>query len=306
MGKYSPEYITKMKRAPMTLSFVRQAIKDRAILEARVISCDADNTLTLELGKNILGRIKLSELEYHYDEHEAKEVSAVSKIYKHIKFIPLSIDKENGLYIVECSRKQSQKECFDNYIKNLTVGDVIDAQLIRVTKYGAFCDIGCGIAALLPTNNISVTHIVDPVQALRYVYSLRVVVKSIDENYRIQLTHKELLGTWLEESSKFSKDDVVYGTVLSVEDYGIFVRLSQNLSGLADISDIKVNTGDTVSVRVTFIKEESMKIKLSIISKIDDDEGEHMSFKYKDNISHIKEWHYSTPTAKKQIDSYFS
>lgn len=305
MGKYSPEYITKMKRPPMTLNFINQAIKDKAILEARVISCDAENTLTLELGKNILGKIKLSELEYNYDEHETKPVAATSKVYKHIKFIPISVCSDNGIYIVECSRKQSQKECFDNYIKNLSVGDIIDAQVIRITKYGVFCDIGCGITALLPTNSISVTHVVDPVQALRYVHSMKVIVRSIDNDYRIQLTHKELLGTWKEEVSKIAQDEVLFGTVLSVENYGVFVRLSQNLSGLADIPNIDVKTGDTVSVRVTYIKEENMKVKLVIINKVDNDEGEHMSFKYNDVGSHISEWHYSTPNAKRQIDSYF-
>ncbi|MFR0768418.1 MAG: hypothetical protein ACLSHO_01295 [Dysosmobacter sp.] len=53
------------------------------------------------------------------------------------------------------------------------------------------------------------------------------VVKVFDrENRRITLTHKELLGTWLENASRFSEGDTVQGTVRGVMDYGCFVELA--------------------------------------------------------------------------------
>ena len=307
MGRYSPEYMTRHINEPMTLPFITQAIKDGAILEARVISCDADYTLTLDLGKNILGTIKIDEFEFSVNEHKVNTHSAEYSIYRHVKFIPLSITKNNGIYTVECSRKKAQEICFNNYIKNLEPGDIIDATITRINRYGVFCDIGCGITALLPTNNISVTHVIDVNAFLKNVHNLKVIVKSIDENYRIQLTHKELLGTWKEEVENIHRGDIICGTVLSVEEYGVFIRISQNLSGLADVSALELNTGDKVLVRVTLIKEESMKVKLVIISKVDDDNEklEVTQFNYRIKDSHINEWHYSTPTAKRQISSCF-
>ena len=84
--------------------------------------------------------------------------------------------------------------------------------------------------------------------------------------------------------------------------------MSQNLSGLADSTPIELEINDKVLVRVSFIKEENMKIKLAILSKLDKqaDEKIRNHFNYKVEGNHISEWHYSTPTAKKQIDSYFS
>ena len=309
MSKYSPEFLTKMKREPMSLNYILQAIKDRGILEAQVVKCDSNNTLTLNLGNNITGIIELDELEYNYDGRKTKAVSAISKINKHIKFIPLSVEKqEDKSYIVKCSRKEAQKECFDNFIKKLTPGDIIDSYIIKVMKYGIFCDIGCGIVALLPTNNISVTHIVDADKTIWFNHRLKVVVEEITEDYKIQLTHKELLGTWEEEASKFNEDDVVRGTVLSIEDYGVFIRISQNLSGLAEIPSYSIEVGDTVSVRIVGIKPESMKIKMLIIEKLEsvhNSKPEYMRFEYKIKSGHIKDWVYSTPTAKKQIESHF-
>lgn len=305
MSKYSPEFFTHMKREYMSLNAVKQAIRLGAILEARVIRCNQDNSLVLDLGKDIVGIINFDEVEYHPDKSPIKPASATSKVNKHIKFIPLEITKEDDKYIVKCSRKQVQEKCYNEYISKLLPGDVIDAYALKIVSYGIFCDIGCGIVALLPTNNISITHIVNPIDELKGISTLKVVVKSIDDNYKIELSHKELLGTWEQESEKFKQDDVVCGTVLSIEEYGVFVRLSQNLSGLAEKTDIELVPGDTVLTRVQCIQSKNMKIKLSIISKEDNTQIEHTKFKYYITDSHISDWKYSTDTAKKQIESHF-
>lgn len=305
MSKYSPEYMTHRNREEMSLNAIKQAIRMQSILEARVTKCDSDNNLTIEIGKNIIGIIPFSELEYHPDGTPIKPASATSKVNRHIKYIPISIRKEDDLFIVDCSRKQVQKICYDNYISNLTPGDVIDAYVLKIMNYGIFCDIGCGIVALLPTNNISVTHIVNPAIELRDISTLKVVVNHIDENYRVELTHKELLGTWEEEVTSFNEDDVTYGTVLSVEEYGVFVRLSQNLSGLADVTELELKPGDLVSVRIQSIQNRNMKIKLTIIDKVGTATDKPMRFKYYITEPHIKDWVYSTATAKKQIESHF-
>lgn len=305
MSKYSPEYMTHRNREEMSLNAIKQAIRMQSILEARVTKCDSDNNLTIEIDKNIIGIIPFSELEYHPDGTPIKPASATSKVNRHIKYIPISIRKEDDLFIVDCSRKQVQKICYDNYISNLTPGDVIDAYVLKIMNYGIFCDIGCGIVALLPTNNISVTHIVNPAIELRGISTLKVVVNHIDENYRVELTHKELLGTWEEEVTSFNEDDVTYGTVLSVEEYGVFVRLSQNLSGLADVTELELKPGDLVSVRIQSIQNRNMKIKLTIIDKVGTATDKPMRFKYYITEPHIKDWVYSTATAKKQIESHF-
>lgn len=305
MSKYSPEYMNHRNAESMSLNAVKQAIRMESILESRVKKCDSNNNLILDIGKNIIGIIKFEELEYHPDGTPIKEASATSKINKHVKYIPISIRKEEDVFIVECSRKQVQKICYDNYISKLTPGDVIDAYVLKIMNYGIFCDIGCGIVALLPTNNISVTHIINPTIELKGNSVLKVVVKNIDENYKIELTHRELLGTWEEEASEINEGEIIYGTVLSIEEYGVFVRISQNLSGLAGTTNIGIKVGDLVSARIQTIQNKNMKVKMTILEKVGTMEDIPMRFKYKIKDSHIKEWVYSTPTAKKRIESYF-
>jgi len=312
MSRYNPEYLTEMKREPMSINFVKQAISDNAVLEAKVIKCDDNYTLTVTLGKDINGVIPFNELEYTEEGKELKPVSAMSKVNKHIKFIPESVDKlDDGTYLVQCSRREAQKECIENYISKLKPGDVIDARALRVVGYGIFCDIGCGIVALLPTNNISVTHIVNPEAILSGITRMKVVVQDNTNPFKVQLSHKELLGTWEEEISKFKEGDIVSGVVLSVEKYGIFVRLSQNLSGLAEPTEINIQAGDLVSVQILSIKPDNMKTRLNITERIEiEDEKEaiearKLKFNYYITEGNIKKWIYSTETAKKHIESNF-
>lgn len=309
MGKFSPEYMERIHRNSISIGLLKAAIKNNTILESRVVKCSSDNELTLDIGDGIIGIIPFNEVEYKPDHSEIKKAAVTSKINKHVKYIPLLM-KENsdGTIVVQCSRRLVQKMCYESYISNLRPGDVIDATVTKVVNYGIFCDIGCGIIALLPTNNISVTHIVNPVEELKDLYKLKVVVKSITSDYRVELTHKELLGTWEEEAAKISEGDLLCGTVLSVESYGVFIRISQNLSGLAELDEsrgITLKTGDVVSVNVLSIQSKNMKVKLGILSKLEDQQPMPLTFRYTTDITHISKWVYNTETAKKRIESIF-
>ena len=83
----------------------------------------------------------------------------------------------------------------------------------------------------------------------------------------VDLTHKELLGTWLENAAAFSPGDAVQGIVRSVRDYGLFIELTPNLSGLADYRE-DAAPGDRVSVYIKSIRPDTRKIKLQIIQNL--------------------------------------
>ena len=98
----------------------------------------------------------------------------------------------------------------------------------------------------------------------------KVIIKAIDEDNRVTLTHKELLGTWEENAEVFSVGETVSGIIRSVENYGIFIELAPNLAGLAELRDDRraffdLKAGNSVSVYIKSIIPEKMKIKLVLI-----------------------------------------
>ena len=94
------------------------------------------------------------------------------------------------------------------------------------------------------------------------------VVTDIDVTAcRFYLTHKELLGTWLENAASFAPGEAVPGIVRGVKEYGVFVELTPNLSGLAEWRG-DVLPGDRVSVYIKSIRPDTRKIKLQIIQDL--------------------------------------
>ena len=233
MNKYVPEQLNKLAFATYNLTQVKDAIDNGDILEAAVTRCSEDLEIEVNLGIDIVGKLPFSELEYIINDRQPKAVTALSKVGKTIRFKVLSITKKGEKYECLLSRKQAQEECYNNFITKLKPGQVINAVPSHIEDYGVFCDIGNGIIALLPTNNISVAHLRNPKRDLRGVIKFKAVVKSIEDG-RITLTHKELLGTWDENASKYKDGDTVPGVVREVKDYGVFVEITPNLVGLAD------------------------------------------------------------------------
>ena len=121
---------------------------------------------------------------------------------------------------------------------------------------------------MLPMEQISVSRISHPKDRFRVGQKILAVVRSIDPSqHRFTMTHKELLGTWLENASWFRPGETVSGIVRSVKEYGSFIELAPNLSGLADVRE-DLSPGESVSVYIKSIRPERMKIKLQLIEKL--------------------------------------
>lgn len=111
-------------------------------------------------------------------------------------------------------------------------GLVIPAQITHLAPFGAFADIGCGVVALLPLASISTAHIRHPRERFAMGQRIFAVVQEFDRAARrITLSHKELLGTWLENAADFRPGDTVTGILRGKHPYGQFVELTPNLSG---------------------------------------------------------------------------
>ena len=102
------------------------------------------------------------------------------------------------------SRRMAQEKCMEEFISARQPGDIVNARVTHLENFGAFADIGCGIISLLPIDAISISRIDHPKERFYVGMDIRVAVKSLD-NDRITLTHKELLGTWDENTAHVSK-----------------------------------------------------------------------------------------------------
>ena len=307
MKKYYPEGIIfeskANKKAMESISNLRESFFAEKMLEGKVTMCDREHNLYVDLGV-IQGIIPREECAIGISDGSVRDIAIISRVNKPVCFKIIDfMDDEQGVRTAILSRRQVQEECTENYINNLVPGDIIDARITHNETFGSFCDIGCGIPALLPIDSISVSRIPHPSVRFSVNTVIKAVVKSIDNQGRVTLSLKELLGTWEENAENFKAGQTVGGIVRSIEKYGVFIELSPNLAGLAEYtSDVK--EGDSASVYIKSINPEKMKIKLSIVDSFPEN-SEPVPFRYYYDGNHIDNWQYSPQKSSKIIESIF-
>ena len=260
---YPPEGLTPA--GSYTLAELRSAMESRTVLEGTVQRCDADLNLYFQLG-SVSARIPKEEVTAPWISGADRDIAVLSRVGKVVCFTVDAVTADaKGAPQAVLSRRKAQEAAMEEMLRKLKSGSVVAGRVVRTEPFGAFVDIGRGIVALLPTEYISAARIRHPNQRFRVGQKILAAVKTFDRAAkRITLTHKELLGTWLENASRFSVGDTVRGTVRGVMDYGCFVELAPNLSGLTDRRE-GLHEGDAVSVTLRSIRPERMKIKLQVI-----------------------------------------
>ncbi len=303
MNRYYPE--GKLGKCPANLSEVEEYIQNKTIAEALCVLCTGEHDLIVDLGWCV-GKISRCEGAVGIDDGTTRDIALISRVNKPVQFVITGFETdENGKTRLLLSRRLAQKDCTENYISKLKCGDIIPARVTHMEQFGAFVDIGCGIASLVPIDLISVSRISHPSDRFTVGQSIICAVKTIDDS-KITLTHKELLGTWQENADSFGIGETVTGIVRSIESYGIFVELKPNLAGLAELKpDIRV--GSKVSVYIKSIIPDKMKIKLIIVETFDCDKTEKPSdFDYFITSGRLEKWKYSTERSDKTIITDFT
>lgn len=285
-----------------TPSALTEAQSKQTVLESKVTMCDAEHNLIVDLGC-MRGIIPREEGAIGISDGSTRDIALISRVGKPVSFVITDIKvDEFGRPCAYLSRKCAQELCKKYITGSKKTGDVINAKVTHLESFGAFCDIGCGNAALLPIDAISVSRISHPRDRFKVGDDIRVIIKSIADDGRITLSHKELLGTWEENAAMFSPGQTVTGVIRSVEDYGVFVELTPNLAGLAEPRP-DVFIGQQASVYIKSIIREKMKIKLIIIDSFDSDYTP--PIKYFFSGDKLEEWDYSPNDCFKRISTRF-
>lgn len=306
MNGYYPEgklYAnSENKRCMSSLAALAEAQLKETVLEAPVIMCDTEHNLIVELGC-MRGIIPRNEGALGIAEGSTRDIALISRVGRTVCFVVTAFKTDgNGKTIAILSRRRAQELCREYILTALCCGDIIDAKITHLESFGAFCDIGCGNIALLPIDAISVSRISHPRDRFSVGDNIKAVIRSIAEDGKITLSHKELLGTWEENACEFSAGQTVTGVVRSVESYGVFVEITPNLAGLAEPKE-GVRVGQQASVYIKSILRDKMKIKLIIIDSFDSHYSPEIKYFIPEN--RIEEWDYSPKNCFKQITTKF-
>ena len=183
--------------------------------------------------------------------------------------------------------KQAEANPWELAEQNYPVGTVIEGSVRNLTSYGAFVEIEEGIDGLLHISDMSWTKkVAHPSEMVKKGDQMTCVVLSVDTaKKRIALGLKQLTpDPWQDEiPNNYHVGDLLSGYVTKITNFGVFVKLEDDLEGLLHISELSdhkiespeevVKPGMKIEVRVIRVDTEDRKIGLSFVHS-DFDENE--------------------------------
>ncbi len=290
-NEYLPEGTGPQFPEGQSLDVLREAMEAQTVLEGMAVRCGGSRDLTIRFG-GYEGTAPRSEAVHPAISGADRDIAVLSRVGKPTCFTVTSLSVDGGgRPHFTLSRRAAQEQAIAYLLNAARPGVVLPARVTHLAPFGAFVDLGCGVVSLVPLENISVSRIPHPSSRFRVGQDILVMVTEVDpENSRFYLSHKELLGTWLENAARFAPGDAVRGVVRSVRDYGAFIELAPNLSGLADCRE-DLYPGEAVSVFIKSIRPDRRKIKLQVIDRLGT-APEPQPFRYFITDGVVENWQY--------------
>lgn len=256
------------RRACASLTALQKAKEQSLILEGRALMCTSEHHLMVSFGP-FTGVIPRTETAIGIREGTTREIAILSKVGHPVAFTiqNIYINEDGPAFLL--SRKRAQELCLQNLLYCTPLRSVLPATVTHLAPFGAFVDIGCGFPSMVGVENISISRITHSDQRFSLGQEIYVLLTGLNATQgRVFLSHKELLGTWHENANRFRNGMTVPGYVRGIKEYGAFVELAPNLTGLADRSDTLIE-GDRVSVYIKSILPDKMKVKLNVIHRLE-------------------------------------
>ncbi len=185
----------------------------------------------------------------------------------------ISIDKENGKLILS-ERAAFERERFDT-LATLKPGSVVTGTVSGIVKFGIFVAFD-GLEGLVHISEIAWGHVSDAHDFARLGDKVEVKIIGI-EGDKISLSMKQLTpDPWAEIEKKYKVGTMIKTKISRLAQFGAFVQLEEDITGLIHNSEIPGNpddaakaleVGQAVEARVIEINKDEKRVGLSLLAE---------------------------------------
>ncbi len=202
--------------------------------------------------------VHLQEISYSRVNHP-EEIFNIGE--KH-DLLVISVDKEKQQ--VGCSIKQLSPDPFE-HISNYELNKNYKVKVVKLMDFGAFCELEPGLTTLLHSSELSWTKKNPSAKKMFKVGDeINCIITEIDkEKRRVSISHRlteKNPFTLLQE--KHPEDSLIDGTVTSMNDYAIYVKLDGfDIDGFLHANDLTYNKKPEEELK-KYKKDQKLKVKI--------------------------------------------
>lgn len=220
----------------------------------------------VDLGNDIEGLLHISELSWNKNIKNPKEILNIGDEIN-VEVIELNIQQKR----LRVSLKNLQEKPFSKFANDHKVGDIITGKVATLTDFGAFVSIG-SVDGLLHNEEASWEQNAKCKLLFKKGDEVEVKIIKIDkEKENISLSIKEIADSPAKKfQDAYKLGDIISGTVKDSKDFGIFIKLENNLDGLIRIEDLgplvpeETKIGDEVKAVIINIDTKKNRVRLSV------------------------------------------
>jgi small subunit ribosomal protein S1 len=169
------------------------------------------------------------------------------------------------------SLKSLQPKPFETFKNSYKVGDVVKGTVATLTDFGAFINLG-EVDGLLHNEEASWDNGSKCKDLYKKGDEVEVKIIKVDsEKENVSLSVKALQDSPAQRFDKeYNNGDIIKSTVKDIKDFGVFVKLADNLDGLIRKEDIlkredgeDLKVGDEIEAVVVNIDKQKNRVRLS-------------------------------------------
>lgn len=220
----------------------------------------------VDLGNDIEGFLHISEISWNKNIQNPEEFL---KAGQEINVEVIEIDTKDRRLRV--SLKKLLDKPFEQFAKKHKEGEMLKGVVATLTDFGAFVKLD-GIDGLLHNEDAYWNKNEKCKDLMKIGETIEVKIAKIDrEKERISLTRKGLITSPVEEfAKKHSMDDAVVGLVRDIKDFGVFIKIDDEMDALIRNEDLyplkkeEIKIGDTINGVISLIDAENNRIRVSV------------------------------------------
>ncbi len=191
-----------------------------------------------------------------------------------LKILTLDVQQNNFILSNKKVYEDTVEEARKNIFSQIEAGQVVKGEVVRITDFGAFIDLG-GLDGLLPLSQLSWRWIDHPTDILKVGDKIDVEVISVDyDKQRVSLSLKNLEpDPWIEAEKNIKEGDKVEGTVTRLKHFGAFIEVFPGVEALLPHNELIdyqnetktiVKVGDKINTYIMKFNPEDKRIALSV------------------------------------------
>lgn len=225
-----------LRQAQMTSAWqdIKEKKENGEIITTKIMNINKGG-LIIEMN-GIQGFLPLSQLNPdHYPKVDGGDTTKIVQVlqkYRNQDFQVKILDfneAENRLIV---SEKIILNDRLKEEINKFKVGDIVDGEITDVTDFGAFVKLNEAVEGLVHISEIDWKLIDDPREILTVGQKIKAKIANIESN-KISLSIKALKpDPWIDVDKKFQVGQALQGEVVKITNYGVLVKIAEDLIGL--------------------------------------------------------------------------